>query len=156
MRLWRAESLNDSQLLTAALADVARLRLSKREKSAPIPARANVNQLHVNETHRYHWRRDLGLSAAFFLEQRRLAGVPLEYALFETSPRFGGVIFSERVDDCLVEAGPDSFLTEKPWVSELCHELGIADQLVGSNDSQRKTYILVNENSSQCPTGSPS
>jgi oxygen-dependent protoporphyrinogen oxidase len=84
-----------------------------------------------------------GLSAAFFLEKRRLAGIPLEYVLFEESPRLGGVIFTERMDDCLVEAGPDSFLTEKPWASELCRELGIADQLVGSNDSQRKTYILV-------------
>jgi ferrochelatase len=40
MRLWRAESLNDSPLLTAALADIARLRLSEAEKSASIPARA--------------------------------------------------------------------------------------------------------------------
>jgi ferrochelatase len=29
MRLWRAESLNDSSLLAAALADVARLRFSQ-------------------------------------------------------------------------------------------------------------------------------
>ena len=29
MRLWRAESLNDSRLLTAALADVARSRIGK-------------------------------------------------------------------------------------------------------------------------------
>jgi len=29
MRLWRAESLNDSRLLTAALADVARSRVGK-------------------------------------------------------------------------------------------------------------------------------
>jgi len=94
-----------------------------------------------------------GLSAAFFLEQRRLAGAPLEYLLFEASPRFGGVILTERVDECLVEAGPDSFLTEKPWVSELCRELGIADQLVGSNDSQRKTYILVNGKLIAMPDG---
>jgi protoporphyrin/coproporphyrin ferrochelatase len=40
MRLWRAESLNDSPLLTAALADITRLRLSEVEKSASIPARA--------------------------------------------------------------------------------------------------------------------
>jgi protoporphyrinogen/coproporphyrinogen III oxidase len=94
-----------------------------------------------------------GLSAAFFLEQRRLAGAPLEYVLFEASPRLGGVIFSERVDDCLVEAGPDSFLTEKPWACELCHELGITDQLVGSNDSQRKTYILINGKLIPMPDG---
>jgi oxygen-dependent protoporphyrinogen oxidase len=94
-----------------------------------------------------------GLSAAFFLEQRRLAGMPLEYVLFEASSRFGGVILTERVDDCLVEAGPDSFLTEKPEASELCRDLGIADQLVGSNDSQRKTYILINGKSIAIPDG---
>jgi oxygen-dependent protoporphyrinogen oxidase len=94
-----------------------------------------------------------GLSAAFFLEQRRLAGMPLEYVLFEANPRFGGVIFTERVDDCLVEAGPDSFLTEKPDASDLCRDLGIGDQLVGSNDSQRKTYILVNGKLIAIPDG---
>jgi len=40
MRLWRAESLNDSPLLTAALADIVRLRLSEAEKSALITVRA--------------------------------------------------------------------------------------------------------------------
>jgi ferrochelatase len=40
MRLRRAESLNDSPLLTAALADITRLRLSEAEKSAFIPVRA--------------------------------------------------------------------------------------------------------------------
>ena len=40
MRFWRAESLNDSPLLTTALADITRLRLSEAEKSASIPVRA--------------------------------------------------------------------------------------------------------------------
>jgi ferrochelatase len=40
MRLWRAESLNDSPLLTAALADITRLRLSEAEKSASVSVRA--------------------------------------------------------------------------------------------------------------------
>jgi oxygen-dependent protoporphyrinogen oxidase len=84
-----------------------------------------------------------GLSAAFALEKQRLAGASLEYVLFESSPRFGGVLVSERVDGCLIEAGPDSFLTEKPWASDLCREVGLGDQLMGSNDSDRKTYILV-------------
>ena len=71
------------------------------------------------------------------------AGASLEYIVFESSPRFGGVLVTERVDGCLVEAGPDSFLTEKPWASDLCRELGLGDQLIGSNDADRKTYILV-------------
>ena len=49
----------------------------------------------------------------------------------------------EQVDGCLVEAGPDSFLTEKPWAADLCRRLGMEDQLIGSNDGDRKTYILV-------------
>lgn len=83
-----------------------------------------------------------GLSAAFALEEHRRAGA-LEYVVFESSPRLGGVLVTERADGCLVEAGPDSFLTEKPWASELCREIGLGDQLIGSNDADRKTYILV-------------
>src|ERR1022692_3499744 len=84
-----------------------------------------------------------GLSAAFALEKHRLAGAPLEYVLFESTARLGGVLVTERVDGFLVEAGPDSFLTEKPWASDLCREVGLGDQLIGSNDADRKTYILV-------------
>ncbi len=84
-----------------------------------------------------------GLSAAVTLEQRRRTGVPLEYVLYESSSRLGGVISTERVDGCVVEAGPDSFLTEKPWAADLCRELGLGDQLIGSNDAERKTYILL-------------
>jgi len=94
-----------------------------------------------------------GLSAAFALERQRQAGTPLEYVLFEAGPRFGGVIFTERLENCVVEAGPDSFLTEKPWATELCHELGIADQLIGSNDSRRRTYISVNGKLIPVPDG---
>ena len=84
-----------------------------------------------------------GLSAAYSLQKKRTAGSPLEYVLYESSQHFGGVIRTERIDDCVVEAGPDSFLTEKPWASDLCRELGIGDQLISSNDADRKTYMLV-------------
>jgi oxygen-dependent protoporphyrinogen oxidase len=84
-----------------------------------------------------------GLSAACTLEEKRRAGVPLDYVLFESSSRLGGVLVTESVDGCLVEAGPDSFLTEKPWASDLCRQVGLAEQLIGSNDADRKTYILV-------------
>lgn len=84
-----------------------------------------------------------GLSAAFHLEQQRRAGVPVEYVLFERAPRLGGSLRTEHAEGCLIEAGPDSFLTEKPWAADLCRELGIAGELIGSNDRDRKTYILV-------------
>jgi len=94
-----------------------------------------------------------GLSAAFYLEKARAAGAELEYTLFESGQRLGGCMMSDRVEGCLVEAGPDSFLTEKPWALALCKDLGIADQLIGSNDSQRKTYIVVHGRLIAMPDG---
>jgi protoporphyrinogen/coproporphyrinogen III oxidase len=84
-----------------------------------------------------------GLAATYALEKHRGKGAALEYVLFEAGPRFGGVIQTEYINDFIVEAGPDSFLTEKPWATELCRELGLGDQLITSNDSERRTYILV-------------
>ena len=94
-----------------------------------------------------------GLSAAFHLEQQRQSGAALEYVLFERASRLGGSLRTERADGCLIEAGPDSFLTEKPWAADLCRELGIGDQLIGSNDADRKTYILVNGRLAPLPDG---
>ncbi len=94
-----------------------------------------------------------GLSAAFCLEQKRAAGDALDYALFEASDRLGGVIRTEKQNGFVIEAGPDSFLTEKPWAAQLCHELGLSGELLGSNDHQRKTFILVNGRLIEMPDG---
>jgi oxygen-dependent protoporphyrinogen oxidase len=83
-----------------------------------------------------------GLAAAFALEEKRRAGA-VDYTLYESSSTLGGVLRTEHIDGCIVEAGPDSFITEKPWAANLCRALGLGDQLIGSNDSDRKTYILV-------------
>jgi protoporphyrinogen/coproporphyrinogen III oxidase len=85
-----------------------------------------------------------GLSAAFYLERERRKGAQVEYVLYEAESRLGGSMLSESVDGCVVEAGPDSFVSEKPAAAQLAADLGIADQLIGSNDEKRKTYILVN------------
>jgi oxygen-dependent protoporphyrinogen oxidase len=79
-----------------------------------------------------------GLSAAYEL---RRAGI--EFTLFESSGRLGGVIRTERVGDFVMEAGPDSFLSEKSAARELCSELGLEGELIGSNDACRKTYVLL-------------
>src|SRR5580698_10040114 len=94
-----------------------------------------------------------GLSAAFALEKLRGAGLAIWYELFESSPRLGGVLVTDQVDGCQIEAGPDSFITEKPWASDLCRELGLGDQLIGSNDADRKTYILTKGRLVEMPDG---
>ncbi|HTU43407.1 MAG TPA: FAD-dependent oxidoreductase, partial [Candidatus Aquilonibacter sp.] len=83
-----------------------------------------------------------GLAAAFALEEHRQAGA-LDYRLYESSPHLGGVLRTERIQAFVVEAGPDSFISEKPWAADLCRTLGLGDQLIGSNDADRKTYILL-------------
>ncbi|HEX4783154.1 MAG TPA: protoporphyrinogen oxidase [Candidatus Sulfotelmatobacter sp.] len=94
-----------------------------------------------------------GLAAAYALEEFRRSGSDLGYVLYEASARLGGVLRTEQIDGCLVEAGPDSFITEKPWATDLCRALGLGDQLIGSNDADRKTYILTNGRLVEMPDG---
>ena len=94
-----------------------------------------------------------GLAAAFELEEQRRGGTDADYVLYESSPQLGGVLRTERIDGCVIEAGPDSFITEKPWAADLCRELGLGDQLIGSNDTHRKTYILVRGRLVEMPDG---
>jgi protoporphyrinogen/coproporphyrinogen III oxidase len=83
-----------------------------------------------------------GLSAAYTIARARKAGTQVELTLLEAASRLGGVIQSERVEGCSVEAGPDSFLVEKPEAAALARELGLGDLLTSSNDRERRTYIL--------------
>src|ERR1700746_3068055 len=94
-----------------------------------------------------------GLSAAYALEKMRRNRVDIEYSLYESADRLGGVLVTDRGDDCIIEASPDSFLTEKPWASNLCTEIGLGDQLIGSNDADRKTYIVVGGKLIEMPDG---
>jgi oxygen-dependent protoporphyrinogen oxidase len=94
-----------------------------------------------------------GLAAAFELEKARAAGAPVEYTLFESADKLGGSLASEIVDGAVLERGPDSFLTEKPEAAELCRELGLATDLIPSNDAARKTWILVKNTLIPLPDG---
>jgi oxygen-dependent protoporphyrinogen oxidase len=78
-----------------------------------------------------------GLSAAHYLTR---AGVGV--TLIEKEPRLGGVMQTEFIDGCTLELGPDSFLAAKPWLLDLIRDLGLSDDVIGSNDHLRKSYIL--------------
>ena len=77
-----------------------------------------------------------GLSAAYYLAKGGAS-----CTILESRPRLGGVIQTERVEGCTIEAGPDSFLSAKPAALELIRELGLSDQVIGSNDHLRITYV---------------
>ena len=84
-----------------------------------------------------------GLAAAHRLvELSRARAQPIDLHLIEARPRLGGVIATERSDGCIIEAGPDSFLSEKPAALRLCERLGIADRLVGTREAFRRTLVV--------------
>lgn len=95
-----------------------------------------------------------GLAAAHRIvelsrEQRR----PVDLKLVEAAGRLGGSIATERVDGFVIEAGPDSFISEKPWALKLCERLGFTDRLVRTNDANRRTYIVHNGTLHALPDG---
>jgi protoporphyrinogen/coproporphyrinogen III oxidase len=94
-----------------------------------------------------------GLSAAYTIAKARRGGAPIEVTLIDSASRLGGVIQSEQIEGCHVEAGPDSFLAEKPEAAALARELGLGELLTGSNDSERRTYILHGGNLRPLPDG---
>src|SRR5579871_2680904 len=92
-----------------------------------------------------------GLTAAYELAQRARQGAPVEAVLFESTNRLGGIIETINEGGFTVECGPDGWVTAKPWLRELAVELGLADELISSNDHARRTWIFLN--SSEAPPG---
>jgi len=89
-----------------------------------------------------------GLSAAYDLAK---AGV--SHTLIEKQPRLGGVIETRQWEDCVLECGPDSFLSAKPEAMALIRELGLEGDVIGSKDEERVTYILRHGRLTRLPEG---
>jgi oxygen-dependent protoporphyrinogen oxidase len=90
-----------------------------------------------------------GLSAAYELARNGRA----EFTVFEASARLGGIVETVRSNGFVIECGPDSWVTEKPWARELAVELGLEAELIPSNDDQRRTYLLQNGGLVPMPDG---
>jgi oxygen-dependent protoporphyrinogen oxidase len=85
-----------------------------------------------------------GLTAAYELARLARDGAPVEAVLFESS-RLGGIIETVREGGFTAEAGPDGWVTAKPWARELAVELGLGDELISSNDATRKTWVYLSQ-----------
>ena len=68
--------------------------------------------------------------------------LPLEVILLESSDRLGGIIHTHHDHNLLVEHGPDSFITNKPWAVELCDELEMSEAYVGTTTAHRQSFIV--------------
>ena len=78
-----------------------------------------------------------GLTAAYYLGH---AKPEWTITLFEQAPRFGGKIQTQRVDDFVVELGPDSYLGRKTEMTDLVYDLGLGDTLVSNETGQAFVY----------------
>ena len=84
-----------------------------------------------------------GLAACYRLQHEAAQrDIPLDLTLLEASNRVGGVIQTEHRDGFLIEHGPDAFISTKPSAKALCEELGIADQLIGTNPKVRRSFVI--------------
>jgi oxygen-dependent protoporphyrinogen oxidase len=80
-----------------------------------------------------------GLACAYYL-QRGAPDRRIDSVVFDPTP--GGLIGTVNIEGCILETGPESWLAAKPWAEQLIRELGMGDQIAGSNDAQRRTYVL--------------
>ena len=78
-----------------------------------------------------------GLTAAYYLGH---AKPEWNITLYEQAPRFGGKIQTQRVDDFVVELGPDSYLGRKTEMTDLIYDLGLGDTLVSNETGQAFVY----------------
>lgn len=84
-----------------------------------------------------------GLSAAHrLLELSRENNQPVDVTLFDAGDRVGGILKTESINGFLVEQASDSFITNKPWAVNLCERLGLADELIPTESTYRRSLVL--------------
>ena len=62
--------------------------------------------------------------------------------LLESRNRLGGVLRTEYRDGFLLEHGADNFMTTPPWAVELCGRIGFNKELIETNDSHRRAFVV--------------
>src|ERR1051325_1767053 len=84
-----------------------------------------------------------GLAAANrILELKNEKHLDVDVLLLEASARLGGTICTERLEEFLIEAGPDSFITEKPAALRLCERLGLTPRLISTQSANQQIYVV--------------
>lgn len=85
-----------------------------------------------------------GLSAAWELQQQSADNLHL--TMLEAQDYWGGKIATRRLavpeGEIIVDGGPESFVTRKPEVWELAHELGLGDHLVDPGSETSHMFVL--------------
>lgn len=74
-------------------------------------------------------------------------------AIYEAADRLGGVLETVRRDGYLVERSADSFITKYPWATDLCQRIGLADELVPTDETRRRALVVRGGRLVRLPAG---
>jgi oxygen-dependent protoporphyrinogen oxidase len=77
----------------------------------------------------------------------------VDLSLFEASGRLGGVLTTLHENGFQVEQSADNFITTVPWGLDLCKRLGLGDQLVQTNPTHRRTFVVRRGRLHKLPDG---
>lgn len=95
-----------------------------------------------------------GLAAAYRLKMlSREKDLMLNIVLLDAAERAGGVIKTIKRSDCLLELGPDSMQTAKPWGLELMKELGLGNEIIDTNEANRRAFVAQGNTLLPMPVG---
>ncbi|MBW2410755.1 MAG: protoporphyrinogen oxidase, partial [Deltaproteobacteria bacterium] len=94
-----------------------------------------------------------GLAAAYRIQEEINQNAQVSCTVLEGSDRLGGKIHTVRRDGFILERGPDSFISQKPAVIELCRKLGIDSHLMGTKTEHPKTFVYLNNKMVTIPDG---
>ncbi len=90
-----------------------------------------------------------GLAVAYYLGEHGISST-----IIEKANRLGGLIKTDFIQGCRLEAGPDSYIATKPAVTELAQDFDeLRENVIESNDNARRVFILRNSELLPMPDG---
>ncbi|MBF6569235.1 MAG: protoporphyrinogen oxidase [Candidatus Binataceae bacterium] len=95
-----------------------------------------------------------GLAAAFHLRELATAReIPLEVTVLEASTRTGGALHTIVREGFVLEAGADSFISDKPEALDLAGKLGLEGDLMGTLEAHRRAFVIHRGKPVEVPRG---
>ncbi|MFT5207030.1 MAG: oxygen-dependent protoporphyrinogen oxidase [Candidatus Omnitrophota bacterium] len=91
-----------------------------------------------------------GLACAHHLKEK---APQLNISILDSASHTGGVMQTIKRDGFIIERGPDSWLSEKKEALELIQKLGLEDELIQTNDVNRRSFILRDKRLRAVPEG---
>src|ERR1051325_10410604 len=86
------------------------------------------------------------------LELSRERDLAVAVRLLEAGPRLGGLLATDRRPGYVLELGPDSMITDKPWGLDLARRLGLEEEIIGTRQEHRRAFVVYERRLEPVPT----